>query len=176
MKKLIALLLISTLFACSGEDDELSKLEVPITESNIEGTWIANDFYSLNGVIETTILGIPTSADLDIKGNDYNASITIASTPNTITSSGDITLKATISKLGFSKSETYNEPVDMNGQWTLSNNVLKVIDGGYVTEFEIVEFSGTAIKFKQVLEEDFDNVSGYSGTAKASLYIGFIKQ
>lgn len=176
MKKILFLLLVITVIISCSPDEELNKLDEPVTADVITGTWKADDLYLLNGKIETSIAGIPTTADLDLKGLEYNATITLNNDPNTIVSEGDIKVKATISKVGFSISEEYQEPVVMTGTWSIADNVLYIVDGGSTQEFEIVEFTGDTIKFKQAFNEDFDNVSGYSGTAKGSLYIGFTKQ
>lgn len=176
MKKSCYLLLVLSLILSCSPDTEINKLEEPVNTDAIVGSWKANDLYLLNGSIETTIAGIPTTADLDIKGQEYNATITLSKDPNTIVSQGDIKVKATISKIGFSISEVYQEPVVMTGTWSIADNVLYIVDGGITQEFEIVEFTGDNIKFKQVFNEDFKNVSGYSGTAKGSLYLGYTKQ
>lgn len=128
--KIVFIILITIATLSCSNDEELSKLNENVSESSIVGTWKANDIYLLNGKIETTLLGVPTSLNLDLEGKEYNATISLEQNPNTITSSGDMTIKATISKVGFSVNEEYQENLDMNGQWTLTNNVLKVTNNG----------------------------------------------
>lgn len=159
------------LLSCS-EDEELDKLSEPLSEEAITGTWKATDLYLLNGKLETSVL----SLNLDLEGKEYNTEVTFDQNPNTISTNGDITVTATVSAIGLSVSEDFQEDLGMNGQWTLANNVLTISNNGISQEYEIVEFSGTTITFKQAIDEDFDKVSGYSGRAKGTLYIEFVKQ
>ena len=171
---LIFILTIVFITSCSTED-ELDKITVEVTASDVAGTWKVNEFYLQNGKISTTIQGIPTTANLELDGKDFNTTITFVQNPNTVTSNGSFTVVTKVSYFTFSYSEEYEENININGQWSIADNVLSISESGITQNFEIVEFTGNTIKVKQQFDEDFNNIDGYSGQATGTLYIGFNK-
>jgi len=177
MKK-ISIIIISLLFvSCTTSDDSISeKYSGTVTESDIEGEWTVTEFFTKNGKVKTKVEGINVPAKFKSVGKDFNnTKATFSLNPKVAVSSGTFTNVTTLTYLTFFQTEESKESVKLSGDWSLNDNIVTITSDGIAVDYIIIDFTGNTLKLKYEYDEFVEVIIGYSGQAKAEVYITVTK-
>ncbi|HBK71336.1 MAG TPA: hypothetical protein DDZ39_06740, partial [Flavobacteriaceae bacterium] len=109
-------------------------------------------------------------------GKDFNnAKATFSQNPNKAISTGTFTNVTTLTYLTFFQTEESKESVKLSGDWSLKNNVVTITSDGVSIDYIIIDFTGNTLKLKYEYDEVVEVIIGYSGQAKAEVYITVTK-
>ena len=177
MKRFIILIVSLIFISCTTSDDSISeKYSGTVTESDIEGAWTVTEFFTKNGEVKTKVEGINVPAKFKSIGKDFNnAKATFSQNPNKAISTGTFTNVTTLTYLTFFQTEESKESVKLSGDWSLKNNIVTITSDGVSIDYIIIDFTGNTLKLKYEYDEVVEVIIGYSGQAKAEVYITVTK-
>lgn len=161
-KLCVALLFITSLVACSSDDDGNND-----TSASLVGTWSITAF-DYEGATSFDFLGEPISTSFTGVGQNFDYDITFTENPNEYTAEGsyDIVLDFTVE--GMTETETTSiENVESEGTWERNGNML-LLDGSIIDidvdipvaetmdmgEVTILELTETTLRLGQVVSEE----------------------
>ena len=172
LKKVAFLCTLSLLFiSCSSDNSTLQ-----IDGSQIVGTWNLTNII-VDGKTTSNVGGnevVTTSTATGIEFN--NVQLTFAENPNQINTTGSYTVE-TVTELNgveVSRRQEVLTADDDFGQaiWSVNGNILTVSDGTNPTEYEILEFTATSLKLRNVTDTEVEvqgNVSTINVTSNLTL-------
>ncbi|WP_299123159.1 hypothetical protein [uncultured Tenacibaculum sp.] len=152
-KAAIYLTLFISLFitSCSINDNTP---DVNITESDLIGDWKITNVYTENGKVSLNANGTTVSGDYSATGKDYNINMSFTDSPKKVSTSGSITIVATVTIAGQTQTqeESSGEIPNTTGEWSLKNNILTVKGTQETGELTIVKFENNSLVLKQALK------------------------
>ncbi len=168
-KLVLVFAFISILTSCTSNED----LGINITEDDLVGVWNFTSF-TLDGSASYTVNGITYDIETSSYAKDLDYTVNFTKNPNEFSSAGSYTTVTTVRVSGEPDSvEEYRvdslEGLD-SGNWSLDGNTFKSINNGQETIAEIVEFTGSKLKLKLVLDE-LESISGVDATITGESFI-----
>jgi len=147
-KFLFVLLLSLVIFSCSSDDDSTQN-----GNATIEGEWELTSM-EMEGNYEYTMEGVPFPILFEYDGyaKDLNSQTIFETNPNTVSSTGTLTLVLTISMMGDSITEEM--PVDFSeyvssGTWEIDGDQMTVVDtDGNISTYKIEQLTSTTLILK----------------------------
>ena len=170
MKKLsLFLFLICSTFliSCSNDDDSSSLI---IDENLILGEWNLTGHVTENGRTVTEGLGQTLVAEYSTIGKDFDATLTFLENPKTYISEGGYTGVTTTTFQGQTTTEEIITPdVLTNGEWSIENNKLIVVDPNNETlSFEVLTLNENEMVLRHNLNQNLDQL-GLTITTTATI-------
>ena len=160
MKKYFFLTLVTScaliFTSCSKDDDGVNA-----SDSEIIGAWNLTAFEANDGRVEIITEDQTVVSELDILGKDFDATITFAEDPKTVTSEG--TFNATVTTTTMGQTETEEQEGDKffeNKPWSLEGSVLTIGSGEEEQSFTITSLTESRMDLRYVLDET-DTVLGF---------------
>ena len=169
--KLLTLIILSVMvFSCSDNDGPGE----PTIEDTIVGKWQASEFL-VDGEATGNIGGINVSVDIEGDVYDNTYAVEFRDNPNTVTSTGDFSIRFTASFLGQSYEEVVEDVQFIGtGSWQIIGNQLIITTSTEERTFDIQTINATTLRvFGQIIETI--DVEGTTAEAVIDLDLTFTR-
>ena len=174
MKKYFLLTLVTSctfiFTSCSKDDDG-----VDATDSQIIGAWNLTALNVNDGRVEIITDGQSIVSELEITGKDFDATVTFAEDPKTVTSEG--TFNATVTTTTMGQTETEEQEGDDffdNKAWSLNGSVLTIGTGEEEQSFTITRLTDSRMDLRYVLDET-ETILGFTYSSKLTYTVTLSK-